>query len=120
MKCFLLLAVSFTCWAPPIPLNTPGVPWVRQRLFRALSQVENCRVWNNPGCLKYARQLGARIGPHGYAIFQTLRDGQRALWKRIGPSGVTVAHFLRRYNSRVGYAEWVAAVAKVRLEDVIR
>ena len=114
-----MLFRSFTCWAPPITVNTPGVPWVRQRLFRALSQVENCRMWNNPGCLKYARQMGARIGPHGYVIFRTLREGNRALWKRIGPSGVTVAHFLKRYNPRAGYAEWVAAVAKVRLDEVI-
>jgi len=92
---------------------------VQVKLFMALERGENCRAWKNPGCLKYARQFGARLGPHGYAIFHTLRDGEMALIDRIKRSaGQTVDAFCRGYNpGRPKYLHYIASLAGLDLRD---
>jgi hypothetical protein len=119
MRPLLLFVLAAVLHAPPIPLCTPGVSWVQQKLFDALSRFENCRAWNNPGCLKYARQPGARPGPHSYAIFRSFADGQRALRARIAlRAGCKVGDFLARYNpDRKGYPEKIERLAHLDGED---
>jgi len=82
---------------------------VSSRLFEALSKVENCANWNNPGCLKYAKQKGAKRGPRGYAVFKTKALGERALALQIQRhAGETIAEFVRHYNPKVkGYLKKV-------------
>lgn len=85
-----------------------------QKLFYAISKVENCRKWNNPGCLKFAHQKGANRGPNGYAVFKSKSLGEEALAARIEKgNGMNVGHFLRKYNpGKKGYVKKVLAFAK--------
>jgi len=94
---------------------------VQDRLFNALARFENCAGLRNPGCLKFAGQLGARGGPSGYAVFQRLVDGERALRRQIARGqGRTVVEFLKRYNPVAsGYPEKVAAFGRLGLEEVL-
>lgn len=93
----------------------------QEKLFQALSRAENCVVWQNPGCLKFARQPGARLGPKGYAIFDTLDQGKDALRKRISSrTGMTVGEFLKGYNpGQPTYAERVLSLTDLKLEDCL-
>jgi hypothetical protein len=86
---------------------------VASQLFSAISRVENCRKWNNPGCLKFARQKGARRGPKGYAVFKSRAFGERALLRQIERGhGMQVRHFLKKYNpGHPGYVKKVLAFA---------
>lgn len=95
------------------------LPDVQERLFQALSRAENCAAWRNPGCLMYAGQKGASLGPMGYAVFQTLEHGKVALRKRIVKgSGKTVREFLSGYNpGQKGYPAKVASLENLDLED---
>ena len=79
------------------------------RLFEAISKTENCRKWNNPGCLKYAKQEGAKRGHRGYAVFKTVELGSAALMRRIEKyRGQKVGTFLKKYNPGVrGYVSKV-------------
>ena len=45
---------------------------VQVRVYEALAKIENCTKWRNPGCLKYARQIGASVGRNRYAVFDTI------------------------------------------------
>ena len=115
----LVFVLSAVLYAPPMPTGTPGVAWVQQRLYGALTRIENCRAWNNPGCLKFAHQLGARKGPGGYADFQNPVDGERALKDRIARgAGRKVGEFLRHYNPKHrGYARKVEVLAGLEADD---
>lgn len=92
---------------------------VQERLFQALSKTENCIVWKNPGCLKFAKQPGAKRGPRGYAVFATLKQGEAALRRRItSRTGMTVGEFLKGFNpGRASYAKRVLSFADLNLED---
>ena len=118
----LLLALSATCLHAPFAQRlAPLSPSVRERLFNALARFENCAGLRNPGCLKFAGQLGARRGPGGYAVFRRLVDGERALRRQIARGqGRTVVEFLKRYNPvGSGYPEKVAAFGRLGLEEVL-
>jgi hypothetical protein len=118
----LLLALSATCLHAPFAQRlAPRCPSVQERLFDALARVENCAALRNPGCLKFAGQLGARRGPGGYAVFWRLVDGERALRRQIvRGQGRTVVEFLKRYNPvGSGYPEKVAAFGRLGLEEVL-
>ena len=119
MKALLIFVLSAALHAPPVPTGTPGVSWVQRRLYSALTRIENCRAWNNPGCLKFAHQPGARRGPGGYAAFRSLVDGERALRDRIAMgAGRRVADFLERYNPKhKGYARRVEVLAGLDSSD---
>lgn len=121
MKRFLLFALS----AVPL-LHAPAGPQVvrvpvQQRLFTALSRLENCRSWHNPGCLKFAGQAGATRGPGGYARFRNRVLGERALRLQIARGhGLTVLAFLTRYNpEHADYPARVAAIAQLTFADVL-
>jgi len=121
-----MLAVAFlavAAHAPPAPPSLPRVPTshVQQQVYTALERAENCMKWLNPGCLKYARQPGAVRGPHGYAMFRELRDGQAALWCRVQVGrGQTVWEFLSGYNPGVeNYPFRVAALVGLDLEAIL-
>lgn len=120
LKRFVLLAIAAvgSLHAPAAP---PYKVPVQQRLFDALSRVENCKVWRNPGCLRFARQAGAYRGPQGYAVFRSLFWGQRALRRQIkAGEGQTVFEFLHHYNP--GYADYpfkVAAFAGLSLQEIL-
>ena len=122
MKEVLLLALSASCLHAPIgEICAPRIVSVQQRLFDALGRAENCARWLNPGCLKFARQEGARRGPNGYAVFRDVMDGRRALQRRIARGrGHTVLEFLKGYNP--GHAEYsgrVAALGGLELWEVL-
>ena len=103
------------------PFSSPTFSLVQQQVYSAISRVENCIKWLNPGCLKYAHQPEAARGPHGYAVFPRLIDGQAALWLRVQAGrGRTVWEFLSGYNPGVpNYPFWVAATTGLDLEDVL-
>jgi hypothetical protein len=122
MKELLLLALSASCLHAPIGENcVVRIVSVQQRLFDALGRAENCARWLNPGCLKFARQDGARRGPNGYAVFRTLVDGRRALRRRIARGrGQTVLEFLEGYNpGHVEYPGRVAALGGLELWEAL-
>lgn len=122
MKKLLLVALSAGCLHAPMgEICAPHILSVQERLFDALGRAENCARWLNPGCLKFARQEGARRGPNGYAIFRDVMDGRRALRRRIAHGrGHTVLEFLKGYNP--GHAEYsgrVAALGGLELWEVL-
>lgn len=98
-----------------------GATPVVDRLISGLSKVENCVRWNNPGCLKYAGQFGARKGPRGYAVFRHPAYGYRALRRQIlRRKGKKVGPFLNDYNRGVpGYVEKVLAASGLKYGDRI-
>lgn len=108
----LALVLAILLLSTPLAANLSELT-NSQRLFFAIARVENCRSWNNPGCLKFARQKGARRGPRGYAVFKTLALGRRALSLQIDRyKGMKVGHFLRKYNPGVrGYTRKVLAAS---------
>ena len=97
----------------PLVAKSPTLTPVGLRLKVAISRIENCKRWNNPGCLKYAKQLGAKRGPNGYAVFKTKELGERALVFQIQRySGSTVRGFLVKYNPGVkGYVKKILAAS---------
>jgi hypothetical protein len=112
----------FCAFAPQVPPQR--ILWgnqVQQQVYKALSRAENCLKWLNPGCLKYARQLGAVRGPHWYAVFIKLQFGQEALWRRIQAGrGQTVLEFLSGYNPGIAnYPFRVAAMTGLDLEGIL-
>lgn len=111
---FKLLFLLVIC----LPISaTPVV----DRLVAGLSKVENCAKWNNPGCLKYAKQFGARKGPRGYALFRSPAYGYRALRRQIlRRKGKNVGSFLYNYNRGVpGYVQKVLLASGLKYGDKI-
>ena len=94
---------------------------VQVQVYEALAKIENCTKWRNPGCLKYARQIGASVGRNRYAVFDTIEHGRLALWLRVqAGEGKTVLEFLSGYNPGVENYPWrVAVVAGLDLEETM-
>ena len=123
----LLTFLLFPTWLWVLPLAAPTHmlidvrPAVKARLIATQSRFEKCSKWNNPGCLKFARQPGAVRLPNGYARFSSLDNGYSALsvwWDRHGCRPVEKA--LRRYNpQREDYAAVILASAQVRGDEVL-
>jgi hypothetical protein len=65
----------------PVHIGTDETPYRFAELEKNISKWENCASWNNPGCLQYAKQEGAELGPKGYAVFTKLELGKKALHK---------------------------------------
>jgi hypothetical protein len=109
-----------------VPSLSYAPTWKPQRtvssaLVYAISRIENCAKWNNPGCLRFARQLGARRGPDGYAVFKTATLGLRALKLQISRNkGSNVVDFLKRYNpEHAWYPGKVLKLAGLKETDTI-
>ena len=98
-----------------------GATTVADRLIHGISKVENCVRWNNPGCLKYAGQLGAKKGPRGYAVFVDPYFGHLALRRQVlRYKGRRAGTFLINYNRGVpGYVEKVLAASGLKYADRI-
>jgi hypothetical protein len=96
---FLLISLPLVAHAPIKVFVVPPKTRVVERLFQALSLIEHCMKWNNPGCLKFAGQAGAVENDLGYAVFRRLEQGELALRRRIlRGRGLRVDLFLKRYN----------------------
>jgi hypothetical protein len=98
-----------------------GATTVADRLIHGLSKVEHCVRWNNPGCLKYAKQLGAKRNRRGYAVFVDPYFGYLALRKQVlRRKGRKVGPFLNDYNRGIpGYVEKVLAASGLKYGDRI-
>lgn len=115
----LLRAVLFPTYLCVFPLLAPvniGIdvrPAARLRIVRTVGRLENCRAWNNPGCLRWARQAGARPGPDNYAVFKSVQLGHAALTSWFDRHGcLSLREALGVYNSaREDYADVVLAAA---------
>lgn len=78
-----------------------------QDLANAISNFEGFNVAgslaqrnNNPGNLKYAGQAGATLGANGFAVFDSLDDGQAALLNQLNlysSRGMTLAQMMNTY-----------------------
>lgn len=79
-------------------------PAILSRLERAIARHENCRRWNNPGCLVFRGQPGASRHASGYAIFRTQTEGRLALHRDLQAKlarGMTVEAILVAWNGGV-------------------
>lgn len=123
----LLRAALFPTWLwvspllAPIHISVDYRPAARVRIVRTVARLENCVAWKNPGCLKFRGQLGAHRGPDGYARFETLVHGRRALEAWFDRHGcLSLRESLGVYNSaRADYADVVLAAAQLPGDLVI-
>lgn len=81
LRCAIaLLAASRLSWCPThVGVFIDYRPAILARLERVITRHENCVKWNNPGCLIFVGQAGARPLANGYARFATAAAGEVAL-----------------------------------------
>lgn len=116
--CFLAFT-AYPAFAPPyIGIDISAV--ILLRLHDSISLHENCRSWNNPGCLVYARQKNAKKLSNGYALFRTSKDGDIALLKDLQTKlrrGLTVKDIVNTYDAT--YLDKLIAETGLKKADCI-